>query len=435
MNEIAFPSTKKDFYKYESRVRSYSRIFNAQFDKAKDSLLYDANGRKFIDLLSGCGSLNYGHNNDALKGALMKYLSDDSISMSLDLATTSRFEFLEAFKNLVLEANGLDYLVQFTGPTGANAIEAAIKLARKTTGRSNVIAFTNGFHGCTLGALGLTASKHHRGASAALSGPVTRMPYDGYLGPEIDTAALLEKMLQDPSGGIDEPAAIVVETIQGEGGLNASSLMWMQKLACIAEDNGAVLIVDDIQAGCGRSGSFFSFHDLGLRPGIVTLAKSISGYGLPMSLVLIDPSLDRWSPGEHNGTFRGNNLAFVTATAALKKYWVDDRFAQTVKDKSEVMAHRLDELALHHGLVRRGRGMMQGLAFSCPRTCAAVRNACFQRGLVMETCGPHDEVLKFLPALTMSFELLEEAISTVADVLDAILEKHSVTPLEQEVVS
>jgi diaminobutyrate-2-oxoglutarate transaminase len=403
----------------ESEVRSYSRDFPAEFNRAKGSFIYDSDGRRYIDMLSCCGSMNYGHNNDALKKPLLDYIEADSIAMSLDLVTTARLDFLDALQSVVLVPRGLPYRVQFPGPTGANAVEAAIKLARKVTGRHNVIAFTNAFHGCSLGALSLTASGHHRRASAALLGQVSRMPFDGYLGADVNTADLLEQMLDDPSSGVDAPAAILVETIQGEGGLHTASARWMQQIARIAERAGALLVIDDIQAGCGRSGEFFSFEALGVRPQIVTLAKSISGYGLPMSLVLLDPQLDRWAPGEHNGTFRGNTFAFVTAAAALRTFWADDSFAQTVRRKAAVLRQGLEQVAARAGLRACGRGMMQGLRFADGLSCETVRHGCFDRGLIIETCGPRGEVMKFLPALTMPEEVLTEALSIVGEVIDA----------------
>ena len=211
----------------ESNVRSYCRIFPDVFDKAEGSLIFVTNGRRYIDFLSGCGSLNYGHNNSDLKEALLSYLADSGIVMSLDMETQSKNKFIEVFSEHILQPRGLNYKLQFPGPTGTNAVEAAIKLARKVTGRSNVIAFTNAFHGCSLGALALTANEHHRGNSEALLTHVNRVAYDGYLGPDIDSSALLEKLLSDPSSGIDAPAAIILETIQGEGGLNVASASWV----------------------------------------------------------------------------------------------------------------------------------------------------------------------------------------------------------------
>ncbi|MDZ4095224.1 MAG: diaminobutyrate--2-oxoglutarate transaminase, partial [Paracoccaceae bacterium] len=314
------------FDRVESGIRSYSRSFPKLFNKAVGATIYDAKGAPHTDFLAGCSSLNYGHNDPDLKRALLDYIAQDGIAQGLDMFTSAKEQFLARFEALILTPRDMDYRVQFTGPTGANAVEAAMKLARKVTGRTNVIAFTNGFHGVTLGALAATGNAKHRGgAGMALSG-VTRAAFDGYFGPDINTADLLEQQLADPSSGIDAPAAIIVETVQGEGGLNAASPAWLRQIEAIAHAHGALFIVDDIQAGCGRTGGFFSFEGMGISPDIITLAKSISGMGLPMALTLMKPQHDIWAPAEHNGTFRGNNHAFVTARAALEKFWTTDAF-------------------------------------------------------------------------------------------------------------
>jgi len=397
----------------ESEVRTYSRSFPARFDSARGAWITDSDGGRHLDFLAGCGSLNYGHNHPALKQALTDYVSQDGICMSMDMHSVVRSRFLRAFREIILDPRGLDYLVQFPGPTGANAVEAALKLARKATGRSNVISFTNGFHGCSLGALAVTGSKHHRASSAAQLNQVTRLPYEGYLGAEVDTADYLDRLLNDPSSGVDAPAAIILETVQGEGGLQTASAAWLQKIARIAEAHGALLIVDDIQAGCGRTGRFFSFETLGVTPDIVCLAKAISGYGQPMSLVLLRPDLDVWAPGEHNGTFRGNNFAFATATAALETFWADPGPAAQLRQFCQSLEHEVQGLAQQFGLGVKGRGAMIGLAFQDPDQARAVQRDCVEQGLIIELCGPRDEVLKFLPPLTLTAQELQQGLAII----------------------
>ncbi len=405
----------------ESNVRSYSRAFGSTFDQASGAEMFDETGVRHLDFLAGCGSLNYGHNHPVLKAALMDYVARDGLCMSLDLNSTARSVFLERFERIVLAPRGLDYLVQFPGPTGANCVEAAIKLARKATGRSNVISFTNGFHGCSLGALSLTGSSHHRAGSAALLQQVSRMPYEGYLGTGFDTADYIGRMLDDPSSGIDAPAAFVVELVQGEGGLQSASAAWVRRLQEIARKHGALLIVDDIQAGCGRTGTFFSFEPLGIVPDMVCLAKAVSGYGLPMSLLLLKPELDCWEPGEHNGTFRGNSHAFVTAAAALEHFWGDPEFVLALAERCTEMQRHCAQLVESFGLRVKGRGMMMGLEFSDDSQAAAVQADCVRRGLIIERCGPHDEVLKFLPPLTLTPEQLDEGFAIVRQALSAVV--------------
>jgi diaminobutyrate-2-oxoglutarate transaminase len=355
-----------------------------------------------------------------MAAALVAHIRGGGIAHGLDLATAPKAAFLEAFESLVLEPRGLDHRVQFTGPTGTNAVEAAIKLARRATGRRNIIAFTHGFHGVSQGALAATASRHHRMAPTLSLPDVTRMPFDGYLGDGTDTAELLDRLLADPSSGIDPPAAVLLETVQGEGGLNVASARWLRRVAAITERHGALLVIDDVQAGCGRTGGFFSFDGCGVVPDLVALSKSVSGFGLPMALLLIRPQWDVWRPGEHNGTFRGNAHAFVTARVALEKFWHDGRFSGEVTDRAQLVGERLERIAkLVPGARVKGRGMMQGIDLGGSEVAADVWRLSAARRLVIETSGPNDEVIKVLAPLTTpedqllrGLDILEEAAAT-----------------------
>ncbi|WP_224705175.1 diaminobutyrate--2-oxoglutarate transaminase [Devosia aquimaris] len=412
------------FERVESRVRSYSRSFPKMFDRALGATIYDMQGKAYTDFLAGCSTLNYGHNDRDLKAALIEYISNDGIAHGLDMFTDAKEHFLSTFERLVLRPRGMKHQLQFTGPTGANAVEAAMKLARKVTGRTNIIAFTNGFHGVTLGALAATGNgKHRNGAAMPLPG-VTRAAYDGYFGPEINTADLLDRQLSDPSSGIDAPAAIIVETVQGEGGLNAASPAWLAQIQAIAKKHGALFIIDDIQAGCGRTGGFFSFDGMGLSPDIITMAKSLSGMGLPLAVTLIKPEHDIWKPAEHNGTFRGNNHAFVTAAAALEKFWSDDRFAKEVAEKARYLGERLSAIAEEHGLTTKGRGMMMGIDAGSGESAAAICKACFAKGLIIETSGSFDEVVKVLCPLTISLSQLTAGLDVMEAAFEAVLGSH-----------
>lgn len=415
--------TQTDIYKRrESVVRSYCRAFPTSFSRAKGAKLYGEDGREYIDFLAGCSTLNYGHNPDALQAALVDYITSDGITHGLDMHTKAKADFLEAFETLILKPREMDYRVMFPGPTGANAVEAALKIARKVTGRTNVVAFTNGFHGMTLGALAATGNAGKRAGAGLPLGGVAHEPYDGYFGPDIDTADQLDKRLADPSSGLDAPAAILVEVVQGEGGLNTASDAWLRKIAGIARRHGALLIIDDIQAGIGRTGGFFSFEEAGIKPDIVTLAKSLSGIGLPLSLTLIDPKHDIWKPGEHNGTFRGNNHAFVTATKALELFWSDDSFQKAVGKKGALLKRRLSEIAAKSELAKgvRGRGMMRGIVFPDGDTADAVCGECFENGLIIETSGALGEVVKVLCPLTITEEELHAGLDILSDAVEAI---------------
>lgn len=400
----------------ESEVRSYSRSIPATFAGASGATITDDTGRQYLDFLAGCAVLNYGHNDPTMAEALIDYVRSGGVAHGLDLQTTARDGFMHALEDVLLRPRNLDYRVQFTGPTGTNAIEAAMKLARKATGRSNIIAFTNGFHGVTAGALAATGNQNHRMAPYVPLPGITRALFDGYLGPDTDTALMLDQLLSDPSSGFDPPAAILLETVQCEGGLNAASTAWLQQMRAIADKHGALLIIDDIQAGCGRTGSFFSFEEAQIVPDIVALSKSLSGFGLPLSVVLMKPELDVWSPGEHNGTFRGNNLAFVTAKVALEKFWTTNALADSVMANSLTIAAQLEALAASlPGAYVKGRGMLLGIETNDGDLAGNVARGCFDRGLILETAGPRDSVVKLLPPLTIEPAQLDAGLEILSE--------------------
>lgn len=406
----------------ESEVRSYCRSWPTTMEVAQGSWLTDAAGRRYLDFFAGAGALNYGHNNPTLKQPLLDYLASDMIVHSLDMATSAKTNFLETFERLILRPRGLDYKVQFPGPTGANSVEAALKLARKVTGRESIINFTNAFHGMTLGALSVTGNSMKRAGAGIPLVHSTPMPYDNYFGGVTEDFHWFERVLDDSGGGLNRPAAVIVETVQGEGGLNVARAEWLQALAELCRRRDILLIVDDVQMGCGRTGRFFSFEEAGIVPDIVTLSKSISGYGLPMALTLFRRDLDVWTPGEHNGTFRGHNPAFVTATKALETYWASDSFADETAVKGLQVRDRLERIAsTHEGISARGRGMAQGLKFAEASLAAEVCRTGFDRGVLMETSGPKDEVVKLLPPLTTTDADLDAGIDILAEAVAATL--------------
>lgn len=403
------------FTRRESAARSYCRGIPAVFTSAQGSVMRDAEGREHIDFLAGCSSLNYGHNDPDMKAALIDHLTADGIAHGLDLHTDAKARFLDAFERHILTPRGMDHRVMFTGPTGANAVEAAMKMARKATGRTNIIAFTNGFHGVTMGALAATGNGYHRGGASMDTQGVTRMPYDGYA-EGVDSAALLEQMLSDRSGGIDAPAAIMLELVQGEGGLNTASPEFVQRVARIARDHGALLIIDDIQAGCGRTGRFFSFEEMGVTPDLVPLAKSISGFGLPLAMVLVRPQHDLFGPAEHNGTFRGNNHAFVTARVAVEKFWSDDAFQTDLTRRAALIERRLGAIAaMVPGAYLKGRGLMRGVDVGSGELAGAICKRAYEGGLIIETSGNEDQVVKVLAPLTTPDALFDKGF----DILEA----------------
>jgi diaminobutyrate-2-oxoglutarate transaminase len=401
------------FEDLESDVQSYARSFPVIFDRAEGAHLFDQEGKAYLDFLSGAGSLNYGHNNPILRRKLIEYIEYGGITHSLDLHTSAKERFLDALNRVIFEPRGMRYVVQFTGPTGTNAVEAALKLAGNIKGRHNIISFTNGFHGVSLGAMAATGNSHHRDASGIPLSGVTSMLYDSYLGEDVDTIDMMEKMLGDSSSGVDKPAAAIVETVQGEGGLNVASAEWLRRLEAVCRKHDMLLIVDDIQSGCGRTGQFFSFEEAGISPDMVTMAKSLSGYGLPFAVLLIKEQYDRWKPGEHNGTFRGNNHAFVTAATALLTYWSDDAFAEDVRRKGDILARRLEDIANRcpaGAVFPKGRGLMRGLSFVRPKQASETARRAFKDGLVIETSGAESQVVKCLPPLIITDAELEEGL-------------------------
>jgi diaminobutyrate-2-oxoglutarate transaminase len=412
------------FEKYESNVRGYSRQFPFLIASSKGSTITSAGGEEYLDFFAGAGGLNYGHNQADIVAAMIDYLQKNGVIHALDMATEAKQAFIEAFVDKILRPRGMEsFKLQFTGPTGTNVVEAAFKLARKVTGKTEIISFTNGFHGVSLGALAATANPHFRNAAGVPLEHVTFFAYD-------DPALSVEDAVQKLRGEFDAylqsndaPAGAIVEAIQGEGGINAARPEWLQALRALTEEHGVRLILDDIQAGCGRSGTFFAFEEAGITPDMVCLSKSISGSGLPMGLLLIQDRFDVWKPSEHNGTFRGNNLAFVSARVAVDVFWSDDTLAHDVQRKAGILSAGIDELVAKHpgkGLRRKGRGMMQGIHFDDPQEAARVGKYCFDNNLVIERAGVDDEVVKFLAPLTTTDDEIRRGLSIIADAIAAL---------------
>ncbi|MBP2479052.1 diaminobutyrate-2-oxoglutarate transaminase [Crossiella equi] len=408
------------FQDLESEVRSYCRKFPVVFHRAKGAELYAEDGRVYTDFFCGAGTLNYGHNNDFIKRRLADYLLSDGVVHALDMYTTAKREFLRTFGEVVLRPRGLDYKVQFCGPTGTDSVEAALKVARRATGRTGLVAFTGAYHGMSRGSLAVTGSRRARRAGGLTPADVTFVPFeDGPQGP-FDSIAYLERLLADPSSGFEIPAAVIVEPMQMEGGLYPASAAWLRSLRALTERHGILLIFDEIQAGCGRTGRFFCFEHAGVTPDIVTVSKSIGGYGLPLSLALFKRELDVWEPGEHTGTFRGNQLAFVAATAALE-LWQQTKFHTDLA----VASRRLDRFRTEVELLdpevsTRGLGMAVGIDLGRAggfERADRIQRYAFEHGLIVELCGRHDEVIKILPPLTIDMVRLERGLDVLRDAI------------------
>jgi diaminobutyrate-2-oxoglutarate transaminase len=408
------------FEDLESEVRDYCRKFPVVFHRAKGAELYAEDGRLFIDFFCGAGALNYGHNNDFIKRRITEYLAGDGVVQGLDMYTVAKRDFLAKFAETVLRPRDLDYKVQCCGPTGSDAVEAALKLARKVTGRRGFIAFTGGYHGLSRGSLAVTGGQDVRRAGDVGAQEVTFVPYpDGPQG-TFDSVSFIERLLSDPASGVGLPAAVIVEPMQMRGGVYPAPGDWLRRLRQLTERHGILLICDEIQVGCGRTGSFFCFEQAGITPDIVTLAKSIGGYGLPLSLVLFRRELDVWEHGEHSGTFKGNQLALVAASAACE-LWQQTKFRTDVA----VAAHRLDrfrhELTTDHpGIAVRGMGAALGIDVrdaGGPERAARVQRHAFDNGLLVDLCGRHNDVVKVMPPLNIDIPRLDRGLGVLREAL------------------
>ncbi|EAT12097.1 diaminobutyrate--2-oxoglutarate transaminase [Bermanella marisrubri] len=415
------------FNDYESEVRGYIRSFPTVFDKAIGAELFDEDGTRYIDFFAGAGTLNYGHNPEVAVEAQIKYLQDRRIAHGLDKATVAKQEFMESFVEKILKPRNLEYKLQFTGPTGTNCTEAAMKLARQAKGRPGIVAFTNAYHGHTMGALAATGNESYRDDTYGARGATSFMPFDGFLGQDIDSLHVFRRYLEDKGSGLELPAAVIIETVQGEGGINVASQEFLQGLAALCKEYDMVLIIDDIQVGNGRTGKFFSFEEAGIKPDMVCLSKSIGG-GNPMAVLLINPEIDVWSPGEHTGTFRGNSLAFVAAKQLIDQYWSDDKLTQEVDRKSKVMRAALEELRDEFPSLNcdvRGRGLVLGIETKVEGFADEVSAKAFEKKLICETCGAESTVNKLFVALNIDDAIFNEGLEVFKEAFREVAKKHA----------
>ncbi|MFV3326900.1 aspartate aminotransferase family protein [Pseudomonas sp. NY15372] len=427
----------------ESNARSYPRRIPLALKRARGIHVEDVEGRQFIDCLAGAGTLALGHNHPVVIEAIQQVLADEVPLHTLDLTTPVKDRFVQDLFGLLPEALRRDAKIQFCGPTGTDAVEAALKLVRTATGRSTVLAFQGGYHGMSQGALSLMGSLGPKQPLAALLGNGVQFmpyPYDYRcpfgLGGEAGVRAnlhYLENLLCDPEAGVALPAAVIVEVVQGEGGVIPADVQWLRGLRAITERAGVALIVDEIQSGFARTGRMFAFEHAGIVPDVVTLSKAIGG-SLPLAVVVYRDWLDTWQPGAHAGTFRGNQMA-MAAGSAVMGYLVEHRLAE----HAEAMGQRLRDhlLGLQQDYPQlgdiRGRGLMLGVELVDPtgerdalghppvsRTLAPkVQRECLKRGLILELGGRHGAVVRFLPPLIISVEQVDEVAGRFAEAVRA----------------
>lgn len=411
------------FEKYESNIRSYCRKWPVEFVSAKGSIYKDTEGNEYIDFFDGAGALNYGHNPDYIKEKLIKYLESDGIVHALDMYTVPKENFINYFEEKILKPRKLDYKIAFPGPTGTNSIELALKLARKVKQRPYIWAFAGAFHGMTLGALALTTESAARKAAGVPLNYTVHIPAPYSMGGNFDSIAYMEQLLSDDHSGYEKPAAIIIETVQQEGGIHVFSKEFLKDLRALCDKYDILLICDEVQIGCSRSGTFFSFERADIVPDIVCMSKSIGGYGIPFAVTLFKKELDVFKPGEHNGTFRGCQLSMVAGLAALEMTVKQDIPAQ-VRRKEKIVKEYLDKEIkplLKGKMEIRGIGLSWGIEFNDGKLARAVLDKCFEKKLIIELAGSYDSVLKIMPSLVIEDELLLKGLNIVKESIQEVI--------------
>jgi diaminobutyrate-2-oxoglutarate transaminase len=409
------------FEELESNVRYYCRRWPAVFSTAVGSTITAEDGTPYLDFFAGAGALSYGHNNPVLVDLAIEHLRAGKILHSLDTYTVEKRQFLEAMERHVLAPRQLDMVVQTVGPTGATAVEAALQLAQRVTGHRAVVGFDGSYHGMTYRTASISASMAGRTTSAHLKDFVA-LPYVRNVS-ESDLQ-LLDRTLDSTVDG-QRIGAVIIEPTQGEGGARPFDPLYLRAIRERCSERGILVIADEVQAGVGRTGAFFSFEGSGLDPDIVCLSKSISGLGLPMALNLVRRDLDTWAPGEFSGTFRGNNLAFATSATMLDTYWADSNLEKNTERRGLIVRDALEEISEHFGnghFVARGNGLLCGLDVGDSQLAADIAEAAFERRLIVETCGAGDTTVKLLPPIVIDEDQLTDGLARLrAAVADACL--------------
>jgi diaminobutyrate-2-oxoglutarate transaminase len=400
----------------ESNSRYYADCFPATFARSIGSHIYDVSGAEYIDFFAGAGALNYGHNHPDLVKCVIEYLQSSGGVHSLDMDTTARGRFIAALSKVFDDIAG-SWKIMVTGPTGTNSVEAAFKICRRFTGRTDILAFQGGYHGMTLGALAATSNRSARlGAGVPLRNAY-RIPYPTHNGEK--HLELLESTLTRLQKRRNLPAALVLETIQAEGGVNLGASDYLNGITPILKHFGVLCIVDEIQTGCGRTGPFFSFQSSRLAPDIICTSKSLSGIGLPLAAIVFREEIDCLAPGQHSGTFRGPNLAFVAGARALE-IWYRDSIQRETNRKSVFLQKTLRGLADQFSdkiKQIRGRGMIWGIEMRSQGFAETVTHEAFRKGLLVERCGPEKSTLKILPPLNIEDETLTAGLDIISQAI------------------
>ncbi|WP_273859257.1 pyridoxal phosphate-dependent class III aminotransferase [Photobacterium sp. GSS17] len=421
---------------YESEVRSYPRRLPLAIVKASGALVEDSRGQLFLDCLAGAGTLALGYNHPEINQAIIEHLQAGLPYQTLDLTTPAKDKFIKEVMNFLPDEFAKNARIQFCGPSGADAVEAAIKLAKQTTGRNTMAAFHGAYHGMTNGTMAMMGNLNTKARRQGLMSDVHFLPFPyslrcpfGMHGDEgaKQTLRYIERMLNDDESGVQKPAAIIVEPVQGEGGVIPAPAFWLRELRRITKDHGILLIFDEIQCGIGKTGSNFAFEESGITPDILCLSKAVGG-GLPMSILVFDKSIDTWRPGEHTGTFRGNQLAMATGAKALEIIRRDN-LTEHARLAGQYLREGLERLARETDCIAevRGKGLMLGVEICKPdgsknkfgepeadsALTIAIQRAALERGLIIEKGGRQGSVLRFLPPLIISYEQLDFALETL----------------------
>lgn len=424
----------------ESSARSYPRKFPFALNKAKGSWVEDVEGNRYLDFLCGAGTLALGHNDDEIKEAMINLISSDAPLHTLDLTTPVKDKYVETIISVLPQQMQGNVKIQFCSPSGTDATDAAIKLCKTATGRGTVIAFSGGYHGMGHGAMALTGNLNAKSKVQNLMPGVQFMPYPySYrcpfgLGGEAGAracSAYFERVLKDPESGITKPAAVIIEPIQGEGGVIPAPAEFLQTVRRVTKELDIPLIVDEIQCGIGRSGQMFAFEESGIIPDVILMSKAIGG-SQPMSVVVYNKDLDKWTAGAHAGTFRGNQLAMAAGTVVLKRV-SNPAFLSEVRRKGERIKKGLEELRKDVKIIGdiRGRGLMLGIEFVNPNgekdimghpeasgsIAAEVQKRCFENHLVMEKGGRNGSTMRCLCALTVT----DDEITTMLDIFNRVV--------------
>ncbi|ALG10002.1 diaminobutyrate--2-oxoglutarate transaminase family protein [Kibdelosporangium phytohabitans] len=409
----------------ESNARAYPRHLPIAIAEASGSFIKDVDGNVFIDFLSGAGVLSLGHNHPEVVDAAVAQFS--VLSHGLDFPTPAKREFTDAQLSMLPVSTRNRMKVHFCGPTGANAVDAALKLCKTATGRGDVVAFQGGFHGSTHAAMALTGLVTQKQPIANGMPGVHFFPYSSCsdcpvgLSPDscqTNCVGLLEKSLRDPNGGVPRPAAVVMEMIQGEGGVIPARHDFVHRVRELTAQLDIPLVVDEVQTGCGRTGTWFAYEQYDIEPDVVVASKALSGMGLPVALIFYDRRLDTWTPGAHTGTFRGNQAAFAAGTATIRVVQRDDVLGN-VRRRGEQLANRLSVLHDHPGVREvRGRGLMWGVELAAGESARAIQAMALGNGLIVELGGRGDTVVRLMPPLNVTADVVDQACAILIDAIE-----------------